>query len=132
MSEKAKDAELADRLEAVLGSLSWCIHRHSQSEDAERWIRHRKVVEGDLVTIRHAIAALAFRDAEIASLRKALEAVYSAEDGFWGFPEEFDNLVRLGLLVPVPADEAYREEYENDTMYVWAWHAHLHQGEGET
>jgi len=75
MIEKAKDAELADRLEAVLGSLSWCIHRHSQSEDAGRWIRHRKVVEGDLVTIRHAIAVLADRDAENERLRELLAEV---------------------------------------------------------
>ena len=34
-----------------------------------------------------------------------------------------DAAESLGLLVRVPADEAFKEEWgeENDTMFVWAW-----------
>ena len=55
---------------------------------------------------------------EIQRLRTALEALFPAEEGF---TEAFDDLVSFGLLVEVPADDAYREEWDAETMYVWAW-----------
>ena len=32
-----------------------------------------------------------------------------------------DMMERLGLLVEVPASEAFREDWDCDTMYVLAW-----------
>lgn len=61
-------------------------------------------------------------------MRKFLEETRRPTDGFG---EEFDRLVALGLLVEVPADDLYREEWgdDEDTMWVWAWLAHEYTGE---
>jgi len=32
-----------------------------------------------------------------------------------------DTAERLGLIVRVPADEQFKEEYGSDEMFVWAW-----------
>lgn len=57
---------------------------------------------------------------EVERLRRALEELFPVAEGF---TEAFDDLERLGLLVEVPADETFREEWDADTMYVWAWSA---------
>ena len=58
--------------------------------------------------------------AEIQRLHKAIETMCPARDGFG---EWFDELIDLGVLVEVPSDAAYREEWgDQDTMYVYAWH----------
>lgn len=51
-------------------------------------------------------------------LRKALEETND------GFGEDFDYFVKVGLLVEVPSNEAFRDEWgdDADTMWVWAWH----------
>ena len=55
-------------------------------------------------------------------LREAFEELFPVEEGF---TEAFDTLERLGMLVEVPADEVFKEEWgdDADTMYVWAWSA---------
>ena len=55
---------------------------------------------------------------EVARLRLALEELFPVSEGF---TEAFDDLERMGLIVEVPADERFREEWDADTMYVWAW-----------
>ena len=57
---------------------------------------------------------------EVERLRRALEELFPVSEGF---TEAFDDLERMGLLVEVPADETFREEWDADTMYVWAWSA---------
>ena len=57
---------------------------------------------------------------EVAKLRAALERLFPVDEGY---TEAFDDLEAMGLLVEVPADEAFREEWDADTMYVWAWSA---------
>ena len=32
-----------------------------------------------------------------------------------------DTAERLGLIVKVPADEQFRDEYDGDEMFVWSW-----------
>ena len=56
--------------------------------------------------------------AEVERLREALETLFPVAEGF---TEAFDDLERMGLIVEVPADDAFREEWDVDTMYVWAW-----------
>jgi hypothetical protein len=64
---------------------------------------------------------------EVARMREALEDIFPADEGFMG---AFDDLVRHGLLVPVPANEAYRDQWgDEDTMYVWAWSPLARKGE---
>ena len=64
---------------------------------------------------------------EVARMRKALEDIFPADDGF---TEAFDDLVRHGLLVEVPSDDAYRDQWgDEDTMYVWAWSSLARKGE---
>jgi hypothetical protein len=55
---------------------------------------------------------------EVRALREVLMHLCPAEEGF---TEAFDYLIERGLLVEVPADEAYREEWDSDTMHVWRW-----------
>ena len=57
---------------------------------------------------------------EIHVLRKAFVEVFPADDGF---TEHMDELISLGLLVEVPADEHFKEWWDPDaeTMYVWRW-----------
>jgi hypothetical protein len=58
---------------------------------------------------------------KVERLREGMEKLFPVEDGY---TEQMDVLIEAGLLVPVPSDEAYKEEYgeECTTMYVWAWH----------
>ena len=55
---------------------------------------------------------------EVEALRAAMESLFPTEEGF---TEAFDELARRGLIVPVPADDAFREEWDSETMYVWRW-----------
>ena len=55
---------------------------------------------------------------EVRALRAAMEELFPPEEGY---TEAFDTLVEKGLLVEVPASDEFREEWESDTMYVWAW-----------
>ena len=32
-----------------------------------------------------------------------------------------DEMLRLGLMVPVPASDVFRDEYEVDSMLDWVW-----------
>ena len=57
-------------------------------------------------------------ETEVERLREALEKLFPVAEGF---TEAFDDLERMGLIVEVPADEAFRDEWDADTMYVWAW-----------
>ena len=62
-------------------------------------------------------------DAENAKLREFFEAVFSdiwdlQGDGF----DMQDTAERLGLIVRVPADEQFKDEYDSDEMFVWSWH----------
>ena len=50
--------------------------------------------------------------------REALMRLFPVEEGF---TEAFDDLIALGLLVEVPADEVFRAEWDANTMYAWAW-----------
>ena len=57
-------------------------------------------------------------------LREALEWIW-VEVLAGGMDDlDFQNtLEELGLLVEVPADEQFREDWDADTMYVLAWQA---------
>ena len=57
----------------------------------------------------------------VAELERAMECLFPASEGF---TEAFDALIALGLLVEVPADDAFRDEWGDETMYVWRWKAH--------
>lgn len=61
--------------------------------------------------------------AEVTKLREALR--WCAEAAWEGSSIEGydfqDMMEREGLMVEVPADEAFREEWDSDTMYVLAW-----------
>jgi len=59
---------------------------------------------------------------ENTKLREFFETVFSdlwdlQGDGF----DLQDTAERLGLIVRVPADEAFRDEWGADEMYVWIW-----------
>jgi hypothetical protein len=58
---------------------------------------------------------------EVKRLREGMEKLFPVEDGY---TEQMDVLIEAGLLVPVPSDDAFREEWGQDetSMYVWAWH----------
>jgi len=63
-------------------------------------------------------------DAENAKLREFFEAVF--EDA-WDLcvadgGDLQDTAERLGLIVKVPADEQFKDEYDSDEMFVWSWH----------
>lgn len=63
--------------------------------------------------------ALADAERRAEAAEKALEHICPASEGF---TEAFDYLHEHGLLVEVPADEAFREEWGVETpMYVWRW-----------
>lgn len=55
---------------------------------------------------------------DVAQLRAAIESLFPAAEGY---TEAFDELVERGLLVEVPADEEYRDQWESETMWVWRW-----------
>jgi len=68
------------------------------------------------------------KDNEIRTLRKALEeCARLAWEGGDIDGGDFQNLMeRHGLLVEVPADEAFIEEWDHDRMFVVAWHPLAH------
>lgn len=54
----------------------------------------------------------------------------------WGYSDpdggDFqDRAVEQGLLVEVPADEAFKAEYDSDTMYTWIWSELAEAAKGE-
>jgi len=57
---------------------------------------------------------------ELNAHRKYLEAI---TDGGRDYPEDFDILVDLGLVVPVKASLDFLLEWGDTTMYVLAWDA---------
>jgi len=60
--------------------------------------------------------------AERNKLREALEWIWS--EMACGGPTDIDTqdtLEKLGLLVEVPADERFKQDWDADTMYVLAW-----------
>lgn len=86
-----------------------------------------KPKEDQSVVIRHADDDAALLE-ELATLRGVLESEFPAEEGFG---EAFDALVEAGLLVEVPADEEYRDQWESETMWVWRWRRDPGRPEGE-
>ena len=63
-------------------------------------------------------------EAENTKLREFFEAVFEA---VWDMSDPDggdlqDAAERLGLIVRVPADEQFRDEYDADEMFVWVWH----------
>lgn len=69
-------------------------------------------------SLREAADTLARLTRERDEARAALEKLFPVEEGF---TDAFDGLEAAGLLVAVPADEAFRDEWDADEMYVWAW-----------
>lgn len=60
---------------------------------------------------------------EITKLRAALQYCatqvsngYDIDGGYFQ-----DEMIARGLMVEVPADEAFKAEYDSDVMYVLAW-----------
>jgi len=92
--------------------------RESLRLSADGTVRGRSGSETSAIILRM-IADVDRMEAENERLRKAMELLFPVSEGFG---EEFDTLKELGLIVMVPADEVYREEWGDDTMYVWAWH----------
>ena len=62
-------------------------------------------------------------EAENTKLREFFEAVF--EDAWDLCVADGGNLQdtaeRLGLIVKVPADKQFRDEYDGDEMFVWSW-----------
>lgn len=57
--------------------------------------------------------------AEIERLRRAVVLMCPARDGF---NEHFEALRSLGIIVKIPSDAAFREEWGDEPfMYVFAW-----------
>ena len=73
---------------------------------------------------RERAAAIEAVVAERDKLRQALEWIW--REMMFGGPTDIDTqdtLVTLGLLIEVPADEQFREDWDADTMFVLAWQA---------
>jgi hypothetical protein len=92
-----------------------------------------KELTKEIVKLRDEVGFAPFGDVqrlvkENARLRSELERVHGAFERLFpveqGYGEAQDDLEEMGFLVPVPADEAFKEEWGEDatTMYVWAWH----------
>jgi hypothetical protein len=69
--------------------------------------------------IERLLAELDEARAEIARLRAYFDRRHSKD---LLYDEDQDLLVELGILVEAPADEAFREEWGEDTMLVLRWH----------
>jgi len=92
------------------------------------WITRSKGVPLILVAHEHEFHQLAVDlenevRAENTKLREFFEAVF--EDA-WDLcvadgGDLQDTAERLGLIVKVPADEQFRDEYDGDEMFVWSW-----------
>lgn len=85
-----------------------------------REFSRRKARELEESRQRH-LTLLADRD----TLRQFFEAMALDVWGFsdFGGGDIQDRAVEMGLLVEVPADEAFQAEYDSDTMYTWSWSA---------
>ena len=71
-----------------------------------------------------AIAEIERLEAENAKLREFFEVVFK---DLWDLHDPDggdlqDTAERLGLIVRVPADEQFKDEYDGDEMFVWSWH----------
>ena len=74
----------------------------------------------DTLAFANRTAIVAERD----KLRQALEWIW--REMAQGGPADIDTqdtLENLGLLVEVPADEQFKQDYDADTMFVLAWQA---------
>lgn len=74
-----------------------------------------------------AVAEIRTLRERVERMQSALETICPVEDGF---TEAFDDLKAAGLIVLVPANEAFRDEFGQDEMYVWAWSPLAHKEEG--
>ena len=98
--------------------------RHRRVED-EGWTLVRTPVHVDrgyLLAERDRLLALvAARDAEIKRLRTFIE---SEHPPVYGYGESFDLLKQMGIVVEVPSDDVFREEWGEDALCMWvfAWH----------
>ena len=61
-------------------------------------------------------------EAREANLMQFFEAVFSDEWDIADGGDLQDTAEALGLLVRVPADEQFRDEWGADEMLVWSWH----------
>lgn len=86
-------------------------------------IMHR--MKGDLQYGRLLSAAYRRSISEVERLREFTEYVLNTE--CWGRVLDGgdlqDKAEKLGLIVEVPADAEFRDEYDADTMFVPAWRA---------
>ena len=74
-----------------------------------------------LIEASEARGRIATLEAENAELRAAMESLFPNDEGY---TEAFDELVKRGLIVRVPSDEAYRDEWgDEEWMYAWRWRA---------
>ncbi len=89
-------------------------HRYVSQFAERRWSDETAVPLYTLEAAREGYV----RESEVTAFRRAMEELFPVSEGF---TEAFDDLERMGLLVEVPADELFREEWDADTMYVWAW-----------
>ena len=76
-----------------------------------------------VVAMLDAIAEIERLEAENAKLREFFEVVFK---DLWDLHDPDggdlqDTAERLGLIVKVPADEQFRDEYDGDEMFVWSW-----------
>lgn len=79
----------------------------------------RYIAAANPQTMLELLHALADAERRAEAAEAALEHICPASEGF---TEAFDYLHEHGLLVEVPADEAFREEWGVETpMYVWRW-----------
>lgn len=124
--EKANDAYLGIKADYTSARQAW--HRSYETEIATLRDRVEKMTvaecdarslvnkrEDELTTLRAKLAA-AENDRDLA--RRGLMDAHPAEDGLG---EDFDMFCDIGLLVETPADDEFKEEWGEDTMWAWAW-----------
>ena len=105
---------MADRSDRPPVSLVQSMERQRQAERISPMVRpqtHHPECWRD--PAHHACAVR-----EVERLRAAMVKLFPAEEGF---TEAMDDLIDMGLLVEVPADQQFRDEWGGDTMYAWAW-----------
>jgi len=104
-------ADESEVLRSTVSSLRWTATTFPEdSLRQQQWTKRADAVE----------ALVAERD----KLREALEWIW--REMMAGGPADIDTqdtLERLGLLVEVPADERFKQDWDADTMYVLAWRA---------
>jgi len=84
--------------------------------------RLREILEETDTDLFKTMDCLRVIESERDKLRQALEWIW--REMACGGPADIDTqdtLEKLGLLVEVPADEQFREDWDADTMYVLAW-----------